>query len=394
MNISQAEMRRMARPPIWGPGWWAATGLLVAGILSAVIWTLPAFIIFLVGLLFSLRFRREDGRGGWVLLFVNALLFIALSSGLYLALSRLYWLLPANPWETNTPEQLWLITLLAGLLLSIVLVWSGFALMVLGQSWIIRRQEPVNTVPLRQLFPWLARHILQGQGWQVIVNERGELIGRENDLQRLAEWGGPGLLTVYAGNVVVLQRHGRIERAVGMGLHLLERAETIRVIFPLGNRGMSLRVEHVLTRDRIPLTVELFYLVRLQRVPETDNVAADTATSIQQLTNNMTAPIGDDRLTCYEGIVLQAAREAAGGLAESLRNASQSILRDIFMTIKLEKLFALPEEDTEEQNNWDVQLNSRKLNAIEQELRNRLTPIARNNGLTLVLVDISTIHFP
>jgi len=94
-------------------------------------------------------------------------------------------------------------------------------------------------------------------GYFLIEIEEEQIKGEEKDRKRLETIGGPGQLVVHPGQVVVLHHQGKITRAVGVGLVRLGSGEKIKAIIPLGGKAGVQKIENVLTRDRIDLTLSV-----------------------------------------------------------------------------------------------------------------------------------------
>ena len=92
-----------------------------------------------------------------------------------------------------------------------------------------------------------------------------------------ARVGGPGMLTVRPGNAVIMERGGKVTRVLLGGMHRTERFERVWKIVNLLGRDnipdVGGRKDHwaknVLTKDGIPLDIELqvFFRIRRQHDP-------------------------------------------------------------------------------------------------------------------------------
>jgi regulator of protease activity HflC (stomatin/prohibitin superfamily) len=74
---------------------------------------------------------------------------------------------------------------------------------------------------------------------------------------------GPGVLAVRFGNAVVLERSGRITRILGPGFYLTEPFEHLSSIIDLSLQSTTRKLEDVLTKDSVPLQVELTLQYRI-----------------------------------------------------------------------------------------------------------------------------------
>jgi regulator of protease activity HflC (stomatin/prohibitin superfamily) len=74
---------------------------------------------------------------------------------------------------------------------------------------------------------------------------------------------GPGMLIIRSGSAAVLERAGRITRVVGPGFYLTESFEHLSAIVDLSLQSESWNLDDVLTRDGVPLGVELTVQYRI-----------------------------------------------------------------------------------------------------------------------------------
>ncbi len=89
----------------------------------------------------------------------------------------------------------------------------------------------------------------------------------------LAMFGGPGLLIVQEGHVVVLEQGGKLTRVVGSGITWLKAFERVSMVVPLHIRSEKLTIDQVATRDRV--IIEEFEIQVFHKVnpgPEADRI--------------------------------------------------------------------------------------------------------------------------
>jgi uncharacterized membrane protein YccF (DUF307 family) len=98
--------------------------------------------------------------------------------------------------------------------------------------------------------------LILGINLPFMVVENGQALVTK-EARKIGVIGGPGELIIKQGNVVVLERAAKISRVVNAGIVKLKRKEMIRNIFVLTRQSNSKEIEHVLTKDRIPLTITI-----------------------------------------------------------------------------------------------------------------------------------------
>jgi regulator of protease activity HflC (stomatin/prohibitin superfamily) len=224
--------------------------------------------------------------------------------------------------------------------------------------------------------------------------------------------GGAGHLVVKQGNVAVLERGGKITRVVNAGVTKLRLLETIRNIFALGPQTRSGEIEHVLTKDRIPLKVSLTIKVQI----EPASVAEKRPESrIAPSGEALTRKLDDGLYQVYEGTIMKAALTSQTTSFAKLRidkceeqkcldveestwlKAAASLpegeLRDHIMSHRFDELFELV--DSEPGERPEIRVNKRKIYEIEQAILEAIR--ATRTGVLGVMVravDIGKIEFP
>lgn len=259
--------------------------------------------------------------------------------------------------------------------------------------------------------------LILGINWAYLIVENGQaVITKEGSW--LSILGGPGHLIVKQGNVVVLERGGKITRIVNAGVNKLEAMETIRNIFALNVQSSpadTTKIEQVLTKDRIPLTIILKMGFQIEPASEADKrVESKIAPNGEALTRKL-----DDGLyQVYEGTVRKAALMAQRiefpdspvvrfskceeNICQDVQitkwqkvagSAPEGELRDHIMSHRFDELFELV--DSTSGDKPDVRVKKRKIYEIEQAILEQVKPgkIA-NLGVLVRSVDIGRIEFP
>jgi len=100
--------------------------------------------------------------------------------------------------------------------------------------------------------PDLVRHVIDaeiGINKATWVVSQGKVKMHHPAADKLAKFGGPGILIVEEGHAVVLMKSGKISRVVGRGLNLLLPFERPHMIVPLSAQAVRLEVPYVITLD-------------------------------------------------------------------------------------------------------------------------------------------------
>ena len=194
----------------------------------------------------------------------------------------------------RTSEYLELLLIMHSLLFVAVLAGS------LAQGWLIGEQQGSSTAAPGPLAEALSTNYLDTVVLSVLIGvgvalllagilflllnlsfvsvtiENGEIKGKERHKQKLATSGGPGRVRIYPEQVVVFHKHGKITRAAGLGATMLRRGEKIKAIIPLGVKAGPQKIENVLTRDRIALTLNVVHGAGIELVSGTKKRLEDT----------------------------------------------------------------------------------------------------------------------
>ncbi len=92
------------------------------------------------------------------------------------------------------------------------------------------------------------------QPWIVVDN--GKIIA-EKPAGVMKQFGGPGVLVINPGHVVVTVRRGNVSQILGHGVYRLHRLEKIKKIVDVSPQWKTFWTDNILTRDGIPLRVKL-----------------------------------------------------------------------------------------------------------------------------------------
>jgi|GEM_PF-5516423 len=308
------------------------------------------------------------------------------------------------------------------------LVWAiilGFILALLFTL------TPLIILAAVSSFYVLALHKIEGISWwdailynvSLILGINSAYMVVENGqavITKEASWlsilGGPGHLVIKQGNVVVLEREGKITRIVNAGVIRLDPLERIRNIFALNVQSSpadTTRIEHVLTKDRVPLTIVAKIGFQIEPAGEADKRAESR---IAPNGEALTRKLDDGLYQVYEGTVRKAALMAQRLTFDQIRfgkceeqvcrdiqisewqkvagSAPEGELRDYIMSHRFDELFELG-DDTDRNTPPDIRVNRRKIYEIEQAILAQIKPGKITNlGVLVRSVDIGKIEFP
>lgn len=305
------------------------------------------------------------------------------------------------------------------------LVWAivlGFILALLFTL------TPLIILAAVSSFYVLALHKIEGISWwdailynvslilginsAYMVVENGQAVITK-EAGKLGILGGPGHLVVKHGNAVVLERGGKMTRVVNAGAVKLEPLEMIRNIFPLNPQSTTEEVEHVLTKDRIPLKITLSIGYQIEPAAEADK---RVETSIAPDGEALTPKLDDGLFQVYEGTLHKAAlmsQATSWAKLEIEKCEKQTIcynvkesgwkkvaggvpggeLRDYIMSYRFDELFELVDSPAGEKP--EARIKKRMIHEIEQAILEQIKPgKAKGLGVFIRSVDIGKIVFP
>ena len=428
--------------------------VIVSGILLLLNYWLGVTFFFLALLPFiSFTFNKYEGRG--LLLLLTLSLFVGIIAGSL-----------AEPWVStnvlngqatqNDEVTIFLISTIIGVITALTLVIIPFLVIVgVSTAGVLKWHKNDDDISFFDAFWHLLTDLLGILHFMVTVDE-GKPQGSEQDLARLKYVGGPGWLIVYPGYVVVLHTGGKITRVVGLGWTMLDRYEKIRAIIPLANQGGVNTIEHVLTRDKIPLTLTVLHVAQMEPASNTEsrlqqsltdaetrlkisdekkgalqkeitNTAArlKTLTNAQEITNTEARlkTLTDTKNVLSEDMKAthQNIKDAKQGLQDLEKDASlgddydkcyESIARRV--AIKAPNVWEAMKSsvannikdvimscDFDELFNigdhtegFAVSVDNRKIAEIEETVFERSAGSGLSKGVILKVVDINEVHFP
>lgn len=170
----------------------------------------------------------------------------------------------------------------------------------------------------------------------------------------VSKFGGPGMLVVGEGNVVVLERGGQLSRILGQGTHVLKHGEWFRE--PIEDKGIhSLfgaggdpqTVKNVLTKDGYPLDITIGGKGRLELKADTDK-RPESQVEGGEANSRVINP--DTPLAIYEDTV----RKAAGGWRKKYPGGAVDKLRDVVATYTLDQILGDPGAKQKEESDKRV----------------------------------------
>lgn len=411
---------------------WAATLLSIfvfSGLLLALNYWL-AVIFFFVSLLLLIRFGLDEHewRGLWLLLVTYFFVAVLVGSLALLRLSNDSSVLQLA--QNNAVANIFLggevaivlTCILIGVVGAFISVVIPFLLLVaIANVGILKWHKKDPQISFWTAYWYLLVSILGIFYFWVIVDSDGEIRGRMRDKERLENFGGPGWLTVYQGQVVVLHHWGKVTRVVGLGSTVLKREEQIKAVLPLTAKGGSSIIKNVLTRDRIPLEEMIVgYAAQIELAAETkarlEEAVISAKTHLEKVKRVENMPqeeikiaerklkdaeqqlkelegdqiIGDDYNQCYESIAKRVAIKAPDGVTSSLKAPVENNLRDAIMSEYFENLFGISEGD----ENLETRISFRRIAEIEKIVFEKAKQAKIGDGAVLKVVDIQQVRFP
>ena len=246
-----------------------------------------------------------------------------------------------------------------------ILIPAGFWGIVLAitTKWILAISQSFD-VSFGQAFRFVATRTFDTSQFYWIV-ENGE-ITVDNSKGKLSKLGGPGVLVVRPGNVVVLERGGKTTRIVDAGTYALKRFEFIKKpveikgIVDLRPQFAAFDVERVMTMDGIPLTITIGQGWQIEPKSVTDgqpesHFAGGAAT---------TRVLGDPEYPVYEATIRKAIFQTTkNGWQGLFPIGPTTVLRDVVSTLTLDQLFEVQAGQTPAQNRRTVRQIEETVNA-------------------------------
>ncbi|MFN8458980.1 MAG: hypothetical protein U0401_30735 [Anaerolineae bacterium] len=343
-------------------------------------WLGLTFFFFTLFIFIQLGFNESQPRGLWLV--VTASLFIALLTSSvalrwlssYPDVPRLAESSPAANFFLGGEQAILLTSILLGLLAALVVV--ALPLLVLAAvatAGVLKWRQKDEQLSFGAAWWYLLTSMLGIFHFAVVVDNR-ELKGSDKDKERLENVGGPGWLKVYAGQVVVLHRWGKITRAVGLGSTMLKSEEQIKAILPLTPTGESYNLENVFTRDRVPLKISVAYEVQVASAAESKNRLSEQAGD---------KLIGDEYDQCYESIARLIAAKSPD-VWGSMKGAITKAIRDVVNAYSFDELYGSGKGDKP----WEVSLSKRKLADLKKSVLERVKDSGLDKRALLKTVEL------
>lgn len=190
-------------------------------------------------------------------------------------------------------------------------------------------------------------------------------------------------MVIKPGNAVVFERKGKVTRIEGPGVVLTKRFEKAKHVIDLRPQWATVKAENVLTKDRVPLTIELGVGYRIELKEDTDERLESVLETDGEA---FTREIGEV-YRVYEGTVRKAAYNVtAAGWQTTVREAAKTFLRDIVATCNFDDIFVL--------NGTEFEENKRAIHKIEDAAKKKLAKAAVNWGVQITTIDIEKIEMP
>jgi hypothetical protein len=274
----------------------------------------------------------------------------------------------------GSDQAILMTAILLGLLTAlVVVVLPLFLLTALATAGVLQWHKKDEQLSFGAAW-WYLLTALLGIFHFAVTVEGLELKGSDKDKERLDNFGGPGWLKVYPGQVVVLHRWGRITRAVGLGSTMLRSEEQIKSILPLTPTSESYTLENVLTRDRAPLRINITYEVQVASAAESKNRLSEQAGD---------KLIGDDYDQCYESIARLIAAKSPD-VWGSMKGAITKATREVLSLYSFDELYGPGKGDKP----WEVSLNKRRMTEIKKNVLERVKDSGLDKRALLKTVEL------
>lgn len=265
---------------------------------------------------------------------------------------------------------------------AVAIFW--FVVLSVSTKWILGASDSLG-VSWWEAFRFVAARTFDTSQYYWVV-ENGE-ISLDNSKGLLAKFGGPGVLVIRPGNVVVLERGGRTSRILGPGVHALKylefikKPENLKGIIDLRSQFVVADAENVLTQDGIPLKFQ----VSSSYVIEPKNVT-DQRLEMHYEPPDESTVLGLPEYPVYESTIRKAVfNTTAGGWKGLFPGGPISRFRDVVGTYTLDQIF--PPNPTGLANPDD-----RVLRKMEEEVGRQFVPAwagVKYNGFDIMQVSMT-----
>ena len=216
--------------------------------------------------------------------------------------------------------------------------------------------------------------------WQVVENGEVKVTKPKGIFSKI---GGPGIVVIQPGNAVVFEQLGRVTRIEGPGVVKTKRFECIKEVIDLRPQWATVKAENVLTKDRVPLTIELGVGYRIELKEDTDK---RLKSALETDSKAFTREIGEVYRVYEETVRKAAYKVTAAGWQMTTREAAKAFLRDIVATYNFDDIFTL--------NGTELEENKRAIHKIEEAVKKKLATVAINWGVKITTIDIGNIEIP
>lgn len=211
----------------------------------------------------------------------------------------------------------------------VVLVWALISPLVLrhfiplavgawlGRSVVLNLMRALYELPSRADAASLLGRLRSGVGPTVALDRLRFAEQRKEELLRV---GGPGVILVSAGDVVVTERNGRFERVLGSGRQTLKLFETIHDVLDLREQTRFEESITLVTREGLSVRTAVHLVFRLrrrdQRASRIHLFTYDEAAVRRAAYSAVVTDLGVQR---WDDIPLQVAIGELSGLVAELR---------------------------------------------------------------------------
>lgn len=283
------------------------------------------------------------------------------------------------------PAEQTILSIVIGLITGVCVVSVPLLAVMLTSSEYILALHKVHGIKRRDALRVLWS-LIMGINYPWMIIEDGK-VTQSKPVGVLPEVGGPGVAVIREGNAVVFQRAGKISQIVGSGLILLKRYERIRAIFELRPLWELRELKNVLTKDRIPLEVEIGISFQIEPKEVTDQ---RPESFVEPNGEALTEVIGT-LYKVYRATLQKAAYHTPpDGWHILTPAAAGNLLRDIIATYNFDEIFKRVGEVEGEPGGFDPE--QRTIKKIEDEVMKRLSAMAPEWGAQAQGVDIREIR--
>jgi hypothetical protein len=264
------------------------------------------------------------------------------------------------------------------------LVW--FVTLAISTVWILGVSDS-RDVSWRQGLGFVAArvfgiarpYVLVENGKMTLENRRGLIAGYDG-AKYLPQFGGPGMLVVREGNVVVLERGSKISRVLGQGEHALKQGEWFKQ--PTETKGIhDLRgsfakprtLKGVMTKDGIPLDITIGGGCRLELKKDTDKRPASRFPGGESSSRVIGEP--GSGFEIYEATVLKAVQSTPDeGWKSMILTAAMGPLYGIIATYRLRDIFPFAFADASQSGSGSTpsEPDTNTMKTIEGAVKDRI----------------------